>query len=124
MKQLDAFQDLDAEPCCPGPIRVNIQTLGEKNGKKARLIISAEYVAIKSLTPPGNVTGDVNRTLSEKNYFLLLCDVESWFTATSSYFQHFSCKRRAQVLIRWNKLIFVIAELLQETEERRDGWFF
>ena len=28
------------------------------------------------------------------------------------------------MLIRWNKLIFVIAELLQETEERRDGWFF
>lgn len=71
IKQLDAFQDLDAEPCCPGPIRVNIQTLGEKNGKKARLIISAECVAIKSLTPPGNVTGDVNWTLSENNYFLL-----------------------------------------------------
>lgn len=71
MKQLDAFQDLGAEPCCPGPIRINIQTLGEKNGRKARLIISAEYVAIKSLNPPGNVTGDVNRTLSENNYFLL-----------------------------------------------------
>ena len=68
---MDAFQDLDAEPCCLGPIRVNIQTLGEKNGKKARLIISAEYVAIKSLNPPGNVTGDVNRTLSENNYVRL-----------------------------------------------------
>lgn len=44
---------------------------GKKNGKKARLIISAECVAIKSLTPPGNVTGDVNWTLSENNYFLL-----------------------------------------------------
>lgn len=68
---MDAFQDLDAEPCCPGPIRVNIQTLGEKKWKESQTFISAEYVAIKSLTAPGNVTGDVNWTVSENNYFLL-----------------------------------------------------
>ena len=44
---------------------------GEKMERKPDSFISAEYVAIKSLTAPGNVTGDVNWTVSENNYFLL-----------------------------------------------------
>ena len=44
---------------------------GKKMERKPDSFISAEYVAIKSLTAPGNVTGDVNCTVSENNYFLL-----------------------------------------------------
>ena len=41
---------------------------GKKMERKPDSFISAEYVAIKSLTAPGNVTGDVNWTVSENNY--------------------------------------------------------
>lgn len=43
IKQLDAFQDLDAEPCCPGPIRVNIQTLGKMERKPDSLFLQSVW---------------------------------------------------------------------------------